>query len=112
MKSLLQKARVKIQEEIRRIGFIDDSDNSDRFLDKLAMELATKEILKDNKAIELYYAKEHEIEQLQEQLLEEIKNEIMNKYNRFYLCKNGYYEGCYYETSEGLKAWKEVITCI
>lgn len=54
------------------------------------MELATKEILKDNKA----------------------KEEIMNKYNRFCTNKKGYYEGCYYETSEGLKAWKEVITCI
>lgn len=111
MESLLQKllpqAEVKIQEEIRRTGFIDDSDNADRFLDGLAIELATEEILKDNKTIELYYEKEHEIEQLTEQLLQKIKDEIMNKYNCFSTITNGHYEGCYYETIDGLKAWEE-----
>ena len=111
MESLLQKllpqAEVKIQEEIRRTGFIDDSDNADRFLDKLAMELAKEKILQNNVDIELYYKKETEIEQLQEQLLPEIKDKIMSKYNNFSTITSGHYEGCYYETIDGLKAWRE-----
>lgn len=112
MKNLLQKAEFKINEEMERMGFIDDSDNSARFLDDLALKLATEEILKgdisgDN-GIELYYEKEHEIEILAEQLLEKIKKEIMNKYNHFSNPGNGnIYEGCYYETAAGLKTWKE-----
>lgn len=115
MESLLQKlllqAEVKIQEEIRRTGFIDDSDNADRFLDRLAMELAKEKILQNNADIELYYEKETEIEQLQEQLLQEMKDKIMNQYNRFYECKNGQYIACFYETTDGLRAWQSYGYC-
>lgn len=109
MKKLLKKADLKIREEMKRVGYIDDSDNSDRFLDDLSQKLAIEKILKGSNEIELYYKKEHEIEQLQEKILQKIKNEIMNKYNRFHTNKNGYYEGCYYETSDALKAWKEEV---
>ena len=108
MKKLLQKARKKVEEEMKRVGFIDDSDNSDRFLDNLSQKLAKEEVLKGNENIDFYYEKEDEIEQLQEKLLEEIRDKIMGKYNRFYECKNGQYIACFYETIDGLKAWKEV----
>lgn len=107
MKKLLQKAELKIQEEIKRIGFIDDSDNTDRFLDNLSKELAKEKILKGNEDIEFYYEKECEIEELQEELLEEIKDKIMSKYNRFSTCDNGYYKGCYYETDKEFNNWDE-----
>ena len=55
MKNLLQRAEVKVQEEIKRVGFIDDSDNTDRFLDKLSQELAKEKILKGNEDIDFYY---------------------------------------------------------
>ena len=97
MKNLLQRAEVKVQEEIKRVGFIDDSDNTDRFLDNLSRELAEEEILKGNEDIDFYYEKECEIEELQEELLEEIKDKIMSKYNRFSTCENGRYAGYYYE---------------
>ena len=106
-KEKVEQAREKVEEEMKRVGFIDDSDNTDRFLDNLSQELAKEEILKGNEDIDFYYEKEDEIEQLQEKLLEEIRDKIMNQYNRFYECKNGQYEGCYYETTAGLKAWKE-----
>lgn len=107
MKDLLQKAEVKVQEEIKRVGFIDDSDNADRFLDNLSQELAKEEILKGNKDIEFYYEKECEIEGLQEELLEEIRDKIMSKYNSFSTCENGHYAGCYYEIDKEFKNWDE-----
>ena len=107
MKNLLQKAEVKVQEEIKRVGFIDDSDDTDRFLDNLAQELAKEEILKDNEDIDFYYEKEGEIEELQEELLEEIKDKIMSKYNSFSTCENGHYAGCYYEIDKEFNNWDE-----
>lgn len=107
MKNLLEKAGVKVQEEIKRVGFVDDSDNTDRFLDNLSQELAKEEILKGNEDIDFYYEKEGEIEELQEELLEEIKDKIMNKYNSFSTCENGHYEGCYYEIDKEFNNWDE-----
>lgn len=89
MKKLLQKAEVKIQEEIKRAGFIDDSDNTDRFLDNLAQELAKED------------------EELQEELLNEIKNKIMSKYNCFSTCESGHYAACYYEIDKEFETWDE-----
>jgi hypothetical protein len=107
MKNLLEKAEVEVQAEIKRIGFIDDSDNTDRFLDNLSQELAIEEILKGNEDIEFYYEKECEIEELQEKLLEEIKDKIMSKYNHFSTCESGHYKGCYYEIDKEFNNWDE-----
>jgi hypothetical protein len=108
MKNLLEKAEVKVQEEIKRVGFIDDSDNTDRFLDNLSRELAKEEVLKGNEDIEFYYEKEGEIKELQEDLLEEIKDKIMSKYNRFFtVYESGHYKGCYYEIDKEFNNWDE-----
>jgi len=107
MKNLLEKAGVKIQEEIKRVGFIDDSDNTDRFLDNLSQELAKEEILKSNTDIDLYYEKECEIEELQEKLLQKIKDKIMNKYNHFATCEDGHYKSYYYEIDKEFNTWDE-----
>jgi len=95
-KEILQKAEIKIQEEMNRIGYIDDSDNVVRFLDNLARNLAEEEVLKGNEDID--YEKEREIEELQEELLEEIKRIMSSKYKRIYSLKNGHYTAFYYET--------------
>ena len=95
-KEILQKAEIKIQEEMNRIGYIDDSDNVVRFLDNLARNLAEEEVLKGNEDID--YEKEREIEELQEELLEEIKKIMSSKYKRIYSLKNGHYTAFYYET--------------
>ena len=84
MIKLLEKAELKIQEEIERVGYIDDSDGVDRYLDNLAEELAEE------------LAKEGEIEELKEEVLQEIKDKIMTKYNKFYTChENAEYRGFY-----------------
>lgn len=108
MKKLLQKAQVKIQEEMNRLGYIDDSDYTDRFLDNLALELAKEKILKGNDDIEFYYEKEYEIEDLQVKLLKEIKDKIMSKYRCFCTCNEyGRYEACYYEVDKDFESWDE-----
>ena len=51
-KNLLNEGYKKIDEEIKRVGFIDDSDNTDRFLDNLANQINEDEqetILEDLK---------------------------------------------------------------
>lgn len=108
MKNLLQKAEVKIQEEIKRVGFIDDSDNTDRFLDNLAKKLAEEEILQGNDDIDFYYEKEYEIKEMQEKLLEKIKDRIMSKYNSFEVfSKRGHCEAYYYEIDKKFNTLKE-----
>lgn len=67
-KELLEKAREEIRKEMNRVGYIDDSDLTDRFLDNLAEQLT-------------------ETEQEENELLDLIKDEIMIEYNKicFYI---------------------------
>ena len=103
LEKLLEIAREKIKEEMARdAGFIDDSDDMpERFLDGLAKELITNELVPDKSDIELYYEKEKEIEELAEELLTMIKEEIMPDYNSY--SSNGRY--CYYRDKKDLVAW-------
>lgn len=104
LEKLLEVAREKIKEEMARdAGFIDDSDDMpERFLDYLAKELVTNELVPDSDNIELYYEKEEDIEYLAEELLDRIKEEIMPEYNNYY-SSNGRY--CYYKDKRDLIAW-------
>lgn len=104
LEKLLEVAREKIKEEMARdAGFIDDSDDMpERFLDCLAKELVTNELVPDPDNIELYYEKEEDIEELSEKLLYKIKEEIMSKeYNSY--GNDGRY--CYYRDKKDLIAW-------
>jgi hypothetical protein len=88
-KELLEKAREEIRKEIDRVGYIDDSDDANRFLDNLVQELVKED------------------EELQEELLREIKDKIMSRYNRFSTCENGHYAACYYEIDKEFNSWDE-----
>ena len=103
LEKLLEVARGKIKEEMAKdAGFIDDSDDMpERFLDGLAKELVTNELVPDLDDIELYYKREGEIEDLSEELLTMIKEEIMPDYNSY--SSNGRY--CYYRGKKDLVAW-------
>ena len=103
LEKLLEVARGKIKEEMAKdAGFIDDSDDMpERFLDDLAKELVTNELVPDLDDIELYYKREGEIEDLSEELLTMIKEEIMPDYNSY--SSNGRY--CYYRDKKDLVAW-------
>jgi hypothetical protein len=70
MKDLLKKARIEIEKEMAETGFIDESDNIERFLDKLATELV------DGDESETCNMSDEA-----ESLLEEIKEKIMSKYH-------------------------------
>jgi len=103
LKKLLGLAKVEIEKEMNRLGYIDDSDNADRFLDELAKNLVEKELVPDGD-LDLYYEKEYEIEEL----LKEIKDKIMCKYYCFSTCDEyGVYKACYYEVDKEFNSWEE-----
>ncbi|MGF7059301.1 hypothetical protein [Brassicibacter mesophilus] len=91
LEKLLEIAKIEIENEMNRLGFIDDSDNCDRFLDELAKELVEKELLQGKDDIDLLYEKEDEIEELSGELLELIKEHVSGNYS-----------------SEGYKKWSEI----
>lgn len=87
MKKLLEKARKEIKKEMEVKGYIDDSDNCDRFLDNLAKELT-------------------ETEQEKDELLDLIKDEIMIEYNKIgSINERGDYTGCYYKDIKDAIKW-------
>lgn len=89
MKKLLKEAEIRIDEELEKSSFINDSDTVYRYLDDLAWELAINKILRDNKTLKSYYEKEKEICELTNRLLEAIHISIMPKYNIFEWYKTG-----------------------
>lgn len=102
---LLETAWKEIEKVMNEMGFIDDSDNHDRFLDGLAKELVEKELV-PNGDVELYYEKEAEIEELAEKLLDMIKDEIMLTYNGTSVTdERGNYSACWYKDLKGLVNW-------
>ena len=89
LEKLLGKARAAIIEEMNRVGYIDDSDLTDRFLDNLAYELTV-----DNEGID------------QDELLEAIKDEIMIEYNKIGFVNDAAdYTGCYYKDVKDAIRW-------
>lgn len=108
MNNLLEKAKMEIEKEMEEMGYIDDSDNADRFLDELARKLVEKEILQGDDDIDLYYEKEGEIEELAEDLLEELNVYTSDKYNLVKVEHEfgyGYDNWCYVKDYEGLVKW-------
>lgn len=111
LNNLLGLVKAEVEKEMDRVGFVDDSDNYERFLDNLAKELAEKELLQDSDDIDLYYEKEGDVEELAEELLEEIEVYMKNTYKEKGSCNDrGNYLGCYYKNKEGLKNWVEANT--
>lgn len=105
LEKLLSLAKVEIEKEMDRVGYIDDSDNMDRFLDNLAKNLVEKELVPDGD-IELYYEKEAEIEELVEELLKMIKDEVMIDYDSISTTnERGDYLACWYRDLKGLVNW-------
>lgn len=101
LEKLLSLAKVEIEKEMDRVGFIDDSDNTDRFLDELAKNLVEKELVPDGD-LDLYYEKEAEIEELSEELLEIIKDNM--NYDSV-VVSNERGDKCYYKDLKGLVKW-------
>lgn len=104
-RKLLEKAKKEIEKEMEAKGYIDDSDNCDRFLDELAKNLVEKELVPDGD-LNLYYEKEAEIEELSEDLLEIIKDN-MNYDSVVVSNERGEYSKCYYKDLKGLVKWAD-----
>lgn len=85
METLLNKAIEQIEIEMNLMGKIDDSDNSDRFLDNLAYHLASTKA-----------SDEQAIEKLQEELLENIQSHMKEFYHQYGECDDtGRFTGGY-----------------
>lgn len=94
LERLAKRLLEDVEKEIEEMGFIDDSDNADRFLDKKAFNLLKEELKDDDEAYDLTNSLVEEVKALfPEEILE-------GSY------KNNY---CYYKTDKGKRKWLELI---
>lgn len=108
LEKMLELSIIKIDNKMNADGFIDDSDNTDRFLDSTANEVVKEIILQGNNDIDLYYEKEDDIETYIEELLEMIKEHMSKTYKSEGSTNDrGDFAGCYYKDKKGLKKWSE-----
>ena len=115
MKKLLEEASIRIDKEIEENLFIEDSPiigPEGRYLDNLAEDLATFEIVGDDiyerdDKYEVYSTHEQEILELADELLERIETDIMPKYN-FYQSHDFYWK-FYYKIDKKFNTLEECL---
>lgn len=97
-KNIIKIAQKRIDLEIKRVGYIEDSDMIDRFLDNLAYELIDNENLSTSS---------NEVQDL----LELIKEKCINgKYNKLYHTdKNSNYTGFYVPKNSKYKTIGDIL---
>lgn len=114
MNKLLKKAEKCIEDFIEEYTFIEDTAIigwESRYLDNLALKLATKEILGDDiyerdEFFRFYDEKEDEILELTDFLLEEIEEKIMSKYNCY---EDSIYLKVYYKIDKKFETRDECL---
>ena len=115
MKKLLEEASIRIDKEIEENLFIEDSPiigPECRYLDNLAEDLATFEILgydiydREDK-YEAYSNNEQEILELADELLEKIETDIMPKYNCYQ--SHDFYWRFYYKIDKKFNTLEECL---
>jgi len=115
MKKLLEEASIRIDKEIEENLFIEDSPiigPEGRYLDNLAEDLATFEILgydiydREDK-YEAYSNNEQEILELAYELLEKIETDIMPKYNCYQ--SHDFYWKFYYKIDKKFDTLEECL---
>src|SRR5690554_3499263 len=81
LEKLLKKAMEEVGKEMDRTGFINDTDDIPEklldYIEALAIDLVTNELVSDPDNIELYYEKEEDIEYLADELIDMIEEQIM-----------------------------------
>lgn len=93
LRRILEATKEEIKKEMDRTGYIDDSDNIERFVEILVREYVDEDdILDIDEVVELLY-------------------DHMNKiYKRKGSCnERGDYTGCYYKNKQGLEDWEESL---
>lgn len=114
MNKLLKKAERLIDKEIEENIFIEHTDIigwEARYLDCLALKLATKEVLGEDiyerdEFFRFYEPKEDEILELTDFLLEAIENKIMTKYNCY---EDSIYLRVYYKIDKKFETRDECL---
>ena len=115
MKKLLEEASIRIDKELEENLFIEDSPiigPECRYLDCLAEELATFEIVGDDiyerdDKYEVYSTHEQEILELADELLERIETDIMPKYNCYQ--SHDFYWKFYYKIDKKFNTLEECL---
>lgn len=94
LENLARELLKKVEEEIKEVGFIDDSDNAERFLDTEAYKLLSRELDDADEAYDLV-----------SDLVEEVKSIFPEKIQQASYDDNY----CYYIEDYGKREWLEII---
>jgi hypothetical protein len=87
MKKVLEVIKKEIEKEMQEVGFLEDSDNTERTYEALISSMIEDE---DNR----------------EEAEKEIRAWMLQKYKKYGSCdKTAHYAGCFYKNSHGLKRW-------
>ena len=87
MKKVLEVIKKEIEKEMQEVGFLEDSDETERTYEALISSMIEDE---DNR----------------EEAEKEIRAWMLQKYKKYGSCdKTAHYAGCFYKNSQGLKRW-------
>lgn len=96
MNELIGIAKKAINKEIEKVGYIDNSDNADRFVDTLVAEYVERSFDED------------EAEDAKEELTEALIDYLDEAYEKAgEVDEAGNYKGCYYVNEKGLAKWEK-----
>lgn len=96
MNELIEIAKKAINKEMEKVGYIDNSDNTDRFVDTLVAEYVERSFDED------------EAEDAKEELTEALIDYLDETYEKAgEVDEAGNYKGCYYVNEKGLAKWEK-----
>lgn len=96
MNELIEIAKKAINKEIEKVGYIDNSDNADRFVDTLVAEYVERSFDED------------EADDAKEELTEALIDYLDEMYEKAgEVDEAGNYKGCYYVNEKGLAKWEK-----
>lgn len=96
MNELIEIAKKAINKEIEKVGYIDNSDNADRFVDTLVAEYVERSFDED------------EADDAKEELTEALIDYLDEAYEKAgEVDEAGNYKGCYYVNEKGLAKWEK-----
>lgn len=96
MNELIEIAKKAINKEMEKVGYIDNSDNADRFVDTLVAEYVERSFDED------------EADDAKEELAEALIDYLDETYEKAgEVDEAGNYKGCYYVNEKGLAKWEK-----
>lgn len=96
MNELIEIAKKAVNKEMEKVGYIDNSDSTDRFVDTLVAEYVERSFDED------------EADDAKEELTEALIDYLDETYEKAGEADEvGNYKGCYYENEKGLAEWEK-----